>query len=30
VYFDTVRYTDMDGSTAAGGPLGMQPAPPKK
>jgi hypothetical protein len=30
VYFDTVRYTDMDGSTAASGPLGRQAAPSKK
>jgi len=30
VYFDTVRYTDMDGSTASSGPFGMQPAQPKK
>jgi hypothetical protein len=27
VYFDTVRYIDMDGSTTSSGPFGMQPAP---
>ena len=30
IYFDTVRYTDMDDSTASNGPFGVESAAPKK